>query len=136
MIQEIRSSKTLSKSSSNLRKVMSNPFHRVLLPYSIPEIKPGLELITCLNSMNGFRLVTSFSKTLILDTQSRHQSTLTWSKEKTCLRSKAYKLRRLQCSFRPNLRQYSLAQSTFNSIPTQHLLIWRSQTTLRVSKIC
>jgi hypothetical protein len=136
MIKETRSSKILNKNSTNLRKEMSNLSHRVLLPSSILVIEPELESITCLSSMSGFRLVTNFNKTLILDTQSRHQSTLTWSKEKTCQRYKAYKLRRLQCSFRPNLRQYSLAQSTFNSILPQHLLIWRSQTTLRVSKTC
>ena len=136
MIKGTRSSKTLNKNSTYLRKEMSDLFQRVLLPSSIPVIKPGLESSTCLSSMSGFRLVTNFSKTLILDTQSRHQSTLIWSKEKTCQRSKAYKLRRLQCSFRPNLRQYSLAQSTFNSILPRPLLIWRSQTTLRVSKTC
>ena len=136
MIKETRSSKILNKNSTYLRKEMSDLSHRVLLPSSIPVIKPELESITCLSSMSGFRLVTNFSKTLILDTQSRHQSTLTWSREKTCQRSKAYKLRRLQCSFRPNLRQYSLDQSTSNSIPPRLLLIWRSQTTLRVSKTC
>ena len=136
MIKGTRSSKTLNKNSTYLRKEMSDLFQRVLLPSSIPVIKPGLESSTCLSSMSGFRLVTNFSKTLILDTQSRHQSTLIWSKEKTCQRSKAYKLRRLQCSFRPNLRQYSLAQSTFNIIIPRPLLIWRSQTTLKVSKTC
>ena len=136
MMKEIRSSKTLNKSSKNLRKEMSNLSHKVLLPYSIQVIRSGIESITCLNSMSGFLWAMNLRKTLILDTQSRHQSTLTWIKEKTCQRSKAYKQRRLQRFFRPSLRLYSLGPSTFKSTPPLNVSICRSQSTLRASKIC
>ena len=136
MIKEMKSFETLNKSSNNLRKETFNLSHKVLLIYLIRATKSNLESITCPNSMSGFRSVMNFSKMPILDTQSRPQSTLTWSKEKITKRSKACKQMRLRWFFRPNLRRYSLDLSMFNSILRQHLSICRSQGILRASKIC
>ena len=136
MIKEIRSLRSLSKSSSNLRVEIPKLSLRMLLPYSTPVQRSGRESSTRLTSMSGSRLVITSSRKQMLASPSLLRSTRTWSKEKTTPRSKAYKLTKLQSFFRPNLRPSSLGQLTSKSTPMLHSSIWKSRTTSRASKIC
>ena len=135
MIRGMRSSMSLKTSSPNLRKGILCLLPRMLSPYSILVHRSERESSIRHTYMSGFLQVIIFSSQMLIS-RSNQRSTHTWSKEQTLQRSKALKLKKLQRLFRPNLRPFSLGQSTSKSTQTLHLSIWKSRNISRVFMIC